>query len=228
MFLHVIVHVLLFSVQYNKASFEKLIQSIRDRDAGKKTAAKRKLVLSDEGSDSKDTNAEAQLQKVSGPKCTMENRINTIDEDAIEKGCGSLSPITEDVSDDDKDSDETIDMSYEPDTDETPSPVLGRNMVAVCSRMETEKRYEGELSDGLTPDVSVKGASRSSTKKCVSAAQQSKDVETDENSETGNKQTISIHSQHTQANVRRIHYALLTLSGYIPYVHTRWFKYDWD
>ena len=218
LFPHVIFHIHLFSVQNNKASFEKLIQSMRDREAGKKTAAKRKLILSDEGSDSEDKNAEAQVQKVSGLKCTMEIHINTIDkEDTVEKGCGSLSPIIEDVSDDDKASDETIDMNYEADTDEAPSPVLGRNVVT-NSRTETEKRYEGELTDSLTPDVSVKSTTRSSTKKCVSAAQQPKDVEMDENSETGSKQTISIHSQHTLANVRRTHCALLTLSGYFSYV----------
>jgi len=192
---------------------------MQDREARKKTVVKRKLILSDEGSDSEDENTDAQLQKVSGLKCTTENRINTIDEeDAVQKGCSSLSPIIEDVSDDDKASDKT-DMNYEADTDEAPSPVLGRNIVTNCSRMETEKRYEGELSDSLTPDMSVKSMSRSNTKKCVSAAQQSKDVETDENSETGSKRTISIHSQHMHANVRRTHCALLTLSGYFPYVH---------
>jgi hypothetical protein len=171
-------------IRDNKASFEKLIQSMQDREARKKTVVKRKLILSDEGSDSEDENTDAQLQKVSGLKCTTENRINTIDEeDAVQKGCSSLSPIIEDVSDDDKASDKT-DMNYEADTDEAPSPVLGRNIVTNCSRMETEKRYEGELSDSLTPDMSVKSMSRSNTKKCVSAAQQSKDVETDENSET--------------------------------------------
>lgn len=185
--MHVIIHVHLFSVQSNKASFEKLIQSMRDREAGKKTVVKRKLILSDEGSDSED-NTEAQVQNVSGQKCTTENRLNTIDEeDTVEEGCGSMSPIIEDVSDDDKASDETMDMNYEPDTDEAPSPVLGRNIVTNCAKMETEKHYEGELYDCLTLDVSVKSTSRSSTKKCVSAAQQSEDVETDENSETGSK-----------------------------------------
>jgi hypothetical protein len=192
---------------------------MRDREAGKKTVVKRKLILSDEGSDSEDKNTEAQVQKVPGQKCTMENRINTIDEeDTVEKGCGSMSSIIEDVSDDDKASDETIDMNYEADTDEAPSPVLGRNIIANFARMETEQRYEGELSVTLTPDMAVKSTSRSSTKKCFSASQQSKDVERDENSETGNQQTISIPSQHTQANVRT-HCALLTLSGYFPYVH---------
>jgi hypothetical protein len=214
----VIIYIHLFSVQSNKASFEKLIQSMRDREAGKKTVVKRKLILSDEGSDSED-NTEAQVQKVSGQKCTMGNRLNTMDEeDTVEEGCVSMSPIIEDVSDDDKASDETIDMNHEADTDEALSPVLGRNIVTNCARMDTEKHYEGELYDCLTPDMSMKSTSRSSTKNCVSAAQQSRDVETDENSETGSKQTISILSQHTQANVRRTHCALLTLSGYFPYV----------
>jgi len=220
LFLHVIIHFHLFSVQDNKASFEKLIQSMRHREAAKKTVAKRKLILSDEGSDSEDKDAEAQLQNVSGLKCTMENLINTIDEeDAVEKGCGSLSTIIEDVSDDDRANDEMTDMNYEADTDEAPSPVLGRNVATNSSRMETEKHYKVELSLSLTPDMSAKSTSRSSTKKCNSAALQSKDIETDENSETGSKQTISIHSQHMHANVRTTHCALLTLSGYFPYVH---------
>jgi hypothetical protein len=202
----IIITFYLFSVQNNKASFEKLIQSMRDREAGKKTVVKRKLILSDEGSDSEDKNTEAQVQKVSGQKYSMEIHINTIDEeDTVGKGCRSMSPIIEDVSDDDNASDETIDMNYEADTDEAPSPVLGRNIVSNCARIETEKCNEGELSDSLTPDMSVKSTSRSSTKKCISAAQQSKDVETEENSETGSKQTISILSQRTQANVRRTH-----------------------
>ena len=193
---------------------------MRDREAGRKTVVKRKLILSDEGSDSEDKNTEAQVLNVSGQKCTVENRIDTTDEeDTVQKGCGSMSPIIEDVSDDDKASDETIDMNYEADTDESPSPVLGRNIVTVCARMETEWRYEGELSDSLTPDMSVKSTSRLSTEKCVPAAQQSKDVETNENSETGSQQTIRFLSHHTQANVRRTHCALLTLSGYFPYVH---------
>lgn len=220
MFLYVIIHIHLFSVQNNKASFEKLIESMRDREAGKKTVVKRKLILSDEGCDSEGKNTEAQVQKVSGQKCTMESRINTLDEeDTVDEGCGSTSPIIEDVSDDDMASDETIDMNYEADKDEVPSPVLGRNIVTNCARVETEKRYEGKVCDSLTPDMCVKTTSRSSTKKCVSAAQRSNDVETDENSETGSKQTISILSHHTQANVRRTHCALLTLSGYFPYVH---------
>lgn len=182
---------------------------MRGQAAGKKTVVKRKLILSDEGSDSEDKNAEAQVQKVSGQKCTMENRINTIDEeDAVEKGCGSMSAIIEDVSDDDKASDEMIDMNYEADTDEAPSPVLGRIMVTNCSRMDTEKHYQVELSVSLTPDMSVKSTSRSGTKKCISAAQQSEDVETNENSETGSKQAVSILSRHTQANVGRTHCAL--------------------
>jgi hypothetical protein len=205
LFLHVI-HIHLFSVQNNKASFDKLIQSMRDRETGKKTVVKRKLILSDEENDSEENNTEARVQKVSGSKCTMENRINTIDEeekeDTIEKGCGSVSPI---IKDDDNASDETIDMNYEADTDEPTSPVLGRNIVVNCSRMEIEKHYEGELSDSLTPDMSVKSTSGSSTKKRFSPAQRSQDVEADENSETGRKQTISILSQHTQANVRRTH-----------------------
>jgi len=193
---------------------------MRDREAGKKTVVKRKLILSDEKNDSEENNTEAQAQKVSGQKCTTANRINSVDEeDAVQEGCGSMLPIIEDVSDDDKASDETTDMNYEADTDEATSPVLGRNFVTNCSRMENEKCYEGELSDSLTPDMSVKSMPRSSTKKCISAAQQSQDVGTDENSETGNEQTISILSQHTQANVRRTHCALLTLSGYFPYVH---------
>ena len=200
---------------------------MRDREAGRKTVVKRKLILSDEGSDSEDKNTEAQVLNVSGQKCTMENRIDTTDEeDTVQKGCGSMSPIIEDVSDDDKASDETIDMNYEADTDESPSPVLGRNIVTLCARMETEWHYEGELSDSLTPDMSVKSTSRLSTEKCVPAAQQSKDVETNENSETGSQQTIRFLSHYTQANVRRTHCALLTLSGYFPYVHftggTRW------
>jgi hypothetical protein len=193
---------------------------MRDREAGKKTLVKRKLILSDEENDSEENNTEARVQKVSGQKCTTENHINSIDdEDAAEKECGTMSPIIEDVSDDDKASDKTSDMNYGADTDEATSPVLGRNIVANCSRMENEKRYKGELSDSLTSDMSVKSMPRSSTKKCISAAQQSQDVETDKNSETGNEQIISILSQHTQANVRRTHCALLTLSGYFPYVH---------
>jgi hypothetical protein len=203
LFLNVIIHVHLLAVQNNKTSFEKLIQSMRDRDPGKKTVVKRKLILSDEEDVSEDDNEEARVQQVSEQKFTMENRINTVgEEDTVEKRCGlyetcgSMSPIIEHVSDDDKASDETINMNYEADTDESPSPVLGRNMVTDCSRMETERYYEGELSD-----MSVKRMSRSRTKNCVSAAQQSKTVEMDQNSEKGSKQTINVLSQHTQANV---------------------------
>jgi hypothetical protein len=205
---------------------------MRDRKAGTKTVVKRKLILSDEENDSEENNTEARIQKVSGQKCTMENRINTVEqEDAIKKGCGSMSPIIVDVSDDDNANDDTNDTNYEADTDEATSPVLGRNIVTNCSRMETEKRYEGELSDSLTPDMSVKSMSGSSTDlsakstsgsgtmKRISAAQRSHDVEADENSETGRKQTISVLLQHTQANVRITHCALLTLSQYSPYVH---------
>jgi hypothetical protein len=169
---------------------------MRDRDTGKKTVVKRKLILSDEEDVSEDKNEEARVQQVSGQKFTMENRINTVgEEDTVEKGCslyetcGSMLPIIEHVSDD-KASDETIDMNYEADIDESPSPVLGRNIVTDCSRMETE-----------TPDMSVKRMSRSRTKNCVSAAQQSKTVEMDQNSDKGSKQTINVLSQHTQANV---------------------------
>lgn len=216
MFLHVIIHIHLFSGQNNKASFEKLIQSVRNREAGKKTVVKRKLILSDEESDFEDKSKAVQVHKVSGQKCTMENPINTTEEeDTVEKGsglyepCGSMSPIIEDVSDDDETSDEMLDTNYESDKDEALSPVLGRNIDTNCSRMETEKRYKGELCDNLTPDISVKIVSRSGTKKCIAVAQQSKDVETDDNSETGSKQTISILSQHAQANVGRTHCAQL-------------------
>lgn len=190
-------------IQNNKTSFEKLIQSIRNRESEKKTLVKRKLVLDDEKNDSEDGNKEAQVQNVSGQKCTVRNRvINSDEEDAVvEKGygchepCGSMSPITENVADDEKSSDETFDMNYEADTDESPSPVLGRSIVGNCSRKETEKRYEGELTDNLTPDMFGMSLSRSSTEKCSSAAQR------DENSETGSIQSITGISQHTQGTV---------------------------
>ena len=194
---------------------------MRKREAGKKTVVKRKLILSDEEYDSEDKNKAVQVHEVSGQERTMENPINTIEEeDTVEKGsglcepCGSMSPIIEDVSGDDETSDEMLDMNYESDKDEARSPVLGRNIVTNCSRMETEKRYEGELCDSLTPDISVKIVSRSSTKKCIAAAQQSKDVDTDDDSETGSKQTISILSQHTRANVGRTH---CTVHSWVPY-----------
>lgn len=207
MFLHVIIHLHLFSVQNNKTSFEKLIQSIRNRESEKSTLVKQKLDLSEEKSDSEDRNKEAQVQNVYGQKCTVRTHIINSDEEeeeeeaVVDKGCGvyepcgNMSPVIENVSDNENISDETFDMNYEADRDEALSPVLGRSMVTNCSRKETETSYDAELTVSLTIDMFGKSMLRSSNDKCNSAAQR------DENSDTGSSHSISSLSQHAQGNV---------------------------
>jgi hypothetical protein len=180
---------------------------MRNREAGKKTAVKRKLILGVEENDSEDGNKEAWAQNVSGQKHAERSHVIISDEDdnAVQKEyglcepCGRMSPVIENVSDDDSISKETFNMIYKAGTDEALSPILGRNVVS-NSRKEIEECREGELTESITPDMFGKNVSRSNTEKCNSVSPWSKDVERDESS-TGSNQSISILSQRTQGNV---------------------------
>jgi hypothetical protein len=231
-----VIHFHLLSVQQNKASFENLIQSIKKREAENKTAIERNLVVNDEEDDCVvipvDSVKEACAQKEVGQKTTVESCLTVSDKnDAVENGYGlcepsvSMSPTNEtrrvsnvgdDVNYNENISETTFDMNYESDTDEAMSPVLGRNTVTNCSRVESEKYSKGEPTQNLTPDMFEKSLSRSSTQKCSSPVQQSKEIERDQNSDAFNNQNFSLLAEHTQGkNV------ILTLSLLEHVCHAR-------
>jgi hypothetical protein len=198
-----IIHLHLLSVQQNKTSFEKLIQSIREREAEKKFSVKQNLVISDEENDFKDSTKDAHVQNVVRQRTIMKNRIiisDDDDDDAMEKEydlndpSGSRSPKNETASE------TTFDVNYEGDTDDTVSPVLGGHTANDCSRKEHEKCYEREPPQNLTPDMFEKSLSISSSKKCSSSVPQMREVDRDEDSDAGSSQSFSLLAEQTQGN----------------------------
>lgn len=208
-----IFHLHLLSVQQNKTSFEKLIQSIREREAEKKTSVKQNLVIDDVENESEDTVKESHVQNVVGQRVIVKH---CSDEDAMESEynlndpSGSMSPknVTSTISNlgdkmnhNENISETTFDVNYEGDTDDTTSPVLGRHTVTDCSRKENEKTcYEREPSQNLTPDMFEKSLSMPCSKKCSSSVKQSQEVERDDDRDAGSSQSFSLLAEQIQGN----------------------------
>jgi hypothetical protein len=192
-----IIHLHLLSVQQNKTSFEKLIQSIREREAGKKT-----LVLSDDENESEDSAKEAHVQNVVGRRVTKKTHRITGDEDEgmeneykLNDPSSSMSSKVEtnmisntggDMSHNENISETTFDVNYEGDTGDTVSPVLGKHTITDCSIKENKKCYETEPFQNLTPDLFERSLPLSCNKRCSPSLQQSWD------SDAGSSQSFSL------------------------------------
>lgn len=213
-----IIHLHLLSVQQNKTSFEKLIQSIREREAENKTSVKQNLVINDVENDFEDTVKEAHVQNVVGERVIMKNCITISEEedDAMDNEYNLNDPsgsmpaknetsIISDLGDkmnhNENISETTFDVNYEGDTGDTMSPVLGRHTVTDYSSKENEKTcYVREPSQNLTPDMFEKSLSMSCSKKCSSSEKQSREVERDEDSDAGSSQSFSLLAEQIQGN----------------------------
>ncbi|XP_023722803.1 E3 ubiquitin-protein ligase RAD18 isoform X2 [Cryptotermes secundus] len=202
-------------IHQNKTSFEKLIQSIREREAEKKTSVKQNFVINDVENDFEDTVKEAGVQNVVGLRVIMKNCSAEEDSDAIKNEydlndhsssmssknvTSMISNLGDKVNHNDNISETTFDVNYEGDTDDTLSPVLGRHTVTDCSRKEIEKtRYEREPSQNLTPDMFEKSLSMPCSKKYSSSVKQSQEVERDDERDAGSSQSFSLLAEQIQA-----------------------------
>jgi hypothetical protein len=213
-----LIHFHLLAVQQNKTSFENLIDSIKKREAEKKTAIKQNLVVNDEEDDSVrvpiDSVQNACVQKAAMEDCV----IGTEEGDAMQSGyelrdpsvtmsamnqTTAISNVEDNVNYDENIKERTCDMSYEGDTDEALSPVLVRNTGTSSTRVKKEKRSEGEPTQNSKPDVSERSLFRSSAQKCISLIPQSKEVETGESSDAMGNQTLSLLAEDTQGKNKK-------------------------
>ncbi|XP_021927433.1 postreplication repair E3 ubiquitin-protein ligase rad18-like isoform X2 [Zootermopsis nevadensis] len=206
-------------MQQNKASFENLIQSIKKREAEKKTAVEQNLVVND-GKDARigiavDVNKETCAQKEVDQKTPMES-CGTVTEAGhamVVNGIGlcepsvSMSPTDDtanisnvggNVNCNENIIETAFHMNYETDTEEAVSPVLGRNIATVCAGDESENYSKGESTQNLSLDMFEKSFSRSGVQKCGSPVQKSKEIEREENSDSCNNQNFSLLAEHTQ------------------------------
>jgi len=216
----VFIHFCSLSVQENKTSFENLIQSIRKREAEKKTAVKCNLSTSDEDDPvgiPEDCIKETRVQKVTGQKTIIKGCVVVSDEeqDVTENGYGlhepsvstssmydtkMISNVGENMNCNEVLSETTSDTDYEGDMDEAMSPVLGRNTVTNSSRRESEIHYEAKLTENLTPDMFEKSLSVSSSQKCSSSVKHSEEVEQNESGDEDSNQSFSLLTEYTQGN----------------------------
>jgi hypothetical protein len=209
------IHLHLLSVQQNKTSFEKLIQSIREREAENKTSVKQNLVISNEENESEDTAKEALVRSVAGPRVIRKTHIIVSDDDDDGDGAkeneyglndpsSTMSPRNDtNISNDGGDMNhisETCDANYEGDTDDTLSPVLGKHTIIDCSIKGNKKYYEKEPPQNLTPDMFEKSLSLPCSKMCSYSLQQPREAEKDEDSDASSSQSFSLLPEQVKGN----------------------------
>jgi hypothetical protein len=207
---------------------------IKKREAEKKTAVKQNLVVNGEEDDCVeipvDSIKEACAEEVVGQKTAMESCVSVSDENyAVENRYDLCEPsvsmaptsdtrmvnnVGDNVNCNENISEALCDMNYGSDTDEAVSPVLCRNTVGNCSRVESDKYSKREPTQNLTPDMLEKSSSRSGTQKCSSPVKQSKEVEAGDNSDLCNNQNTSLLAEHTQGN--RCHCNPFTFGTRLP------------